>query len=517
MLGAVWSEAEMATNPIGTALIEKVPVAVAGSQHFFIRNRGLAGIGMPIISPVGSIDGVFAIIGDAAVAQTHAAPLIELSVASIENLLVKTGSDGTVLLRLHSCATVLGSPFEALALWSGDGHLLAWNRRFAGFCEALPLPGLAFSDCFGHDWKALLEHGARPGGKPLTLHTRGGRLLQARVDLRRLPEPCISESEAALPASLRPGARGLEALGSEDPRMAAAIRRATCIAGNDIPLLIEGETGSGKEWFAQAFHHSSKRRQGPFIAVNCAAIPASLIEAELFGYLDGAFTGARRVGALGKIREAHGGTLFLDEIGDMPLALQAVLLRVLETRRVIPLGSMVEEAVDIGLVCASHHPLRQLVSRGIFRADLFFRLSGMTVVLPPLRERSDFDWVVRRMLAEEGRGKSICVAPESLRLLRGYSWPGNLRQLRNVLRLCVAMLGEARILTPDLLPSEICEAAGAAEPGGRRLQAVQAQAIQATLERHGGNISAAARELGITRTTLYRKLGAERNLAAVGP
>ena len=155
MPGAVWSEAEMATNPIGTALIEKMPVMVAGSQHFFIRNRGLAGIGMPIISPVGGIGGVFAIIGDAAVAQTHAAPLIELSVASIENLLVKTGSDGTVLLRLHSCATVLGSPFEALALWSGDGHLLAWNRRFAGFCETLLLPGLAFSDCFGHDWKDL--------------------------------------------------------------------------------------------------------------------------------------------------------------------------------------------------------------------------------------------------------------------------------------------------------------------------------------------------------------------------
>lgn len=516
MPGAVWSEAEMATNPVGTALIEKMPVAVAGNQHFFIRNRGLAGIGMPIISSVGGIDGVFAIIGDAAVAQTHAAPLIELSVSSNENLLVKTGSDGTVLLRLHSCATVLGSPFEALALWSGDGHLLAWNRRFAGFCETLPVPDLAFSDCFDHDWKTLLEHGARRA-KPLTLHTRGGRLLQVRVNLRRLPEPCIPESEATLPASLRPGVRGLEALGSGDPRMAAAIRRATCIAGNDIPLLIEVETGSGKEWFAQAFHHNSKHRQGPFIAVNCAAIPASLIEAELFGYLNGAFTGARRGGALGKIREAHGGTLFLDEIGDMPLALQAVLLRVLETRRVIPLGSMVEEAVDIGLVCASHHPLRQLVSRGMFRADLFFRLSGMTDVLPPLRERSDFEWVVRRILAEEGRGKSICVAPESLRLLRGYSWPGNLRQLRNVLRLCVAMLGETGVLTSDLLPEEISEPATGAEHGSRRLQVVQVQAIQATLERHGGNISAAARELGITRTTLYRKLGAERNLAAVRP
>lgn len=515
--GAVWSEAVMATNPIGTALIEKAPVAVAGGQHFFIRNRGLNGVAMPIVSPVADIEGVLAIVGDIAVAQTHAAPLIDLSVASIENLLLKNRRDGAILLRLHSCASVLGSPYEALSLWHQNGYLLAWNRRFAEYCAIPPALRLPFAECFEEHWQSVLHHGVRQGLQAFSILARGRRPVYARVDFRPGSWQSAVPDTALPPATPRPDGRALDSLDGEDPRMAAAIRRATRIAGNDIPLLIEGETGSGKEWFALAFHHSSKRRHGPFIAVNCAAIPASLIEAELFGYLDGAFTGARRVGALGKIREAHGGTLFLDEVGDMPLALQAVLLRVLETRRVTPLGSMVEQAVDIAVVCASHHPLQQLVSRGLFRADLFFRLSGMTVLLPALRERSDFDLVACRILAEEGKGRRICIAPEAFRLLRRYTWPGNLRQLRNVLRLGVAMLGDSGILTPDLLPLEICEAAGEVAQGNSRLQTVQAQAIQATLARHGGNISAAARELGITRTTLYRKLGKERSRIAVGP
>jgi transcriptional regulator of acetoin/glycerol metabolism len=298
----------------------------------------------------------------------------------------------------------------------------------------------------------------------------------------------------------------LDELGNDDPRMAEAIRRARRIAECDIPLLIQGETGSGKEWFAQAFHQSGARRGGPFVAVNCAAIPATLIEAELFGHVDGAFTGARRSGARGKIREANGGMLFLDEIGDMPLALQAVLLRVLETRRVAPLGGDGEEPVDFALVCASHQPLRELVDHGHFRADLFFRLSGMTVSLPPLRERQDFDRVVRRMLAEEAASRGLRIAPAALDLLRRHDWPGNLRQLRNVLRLAVALLGDERLLTPEFLPTEILDSGSRPGHGESGLRAVQNRLVRETVERHGGNISAAARELGITRTTLYRKL-----------
>jgi transcriptional regulator of acetoin/glycerol metabolism len=202
--------------------------------------------------------------------------------------------------------------------------------------------------------------------------------------------------------------------------------------------------------------------------------------------------------------------LFLDEIGDMPLNLQAVLLRVLETRRVAPLGGGPEESVDIGLVCASHHPLRELMALGTFRSDLFFRLSGMTVSLPALRERSDFAVLVRALLDEESTGAGVTLSAEALSILKCHPWPGNLRQLRNALRLAIAMMGDdGSQLRPEHLPQEILdEISGSSAPSAESLglRAAEIRMVQEAVARHDGNVSAAARELRITRTTLYRKL-----------
>lgn len=303
--------------------------------------------------------------------------------------------------------------------------------------------------------------------------------------------------------------KNLAQLAQGDPAMAEAIRRALCIVDKDIPLLIQGETGAGKEVFAAAFHGSSQRAAAPFIAVNCAAIPANLIEAELFGYVAGAFTGASLNGAPGKLREANGGTLFLDEIGDMPASLQAVLLRVLETRRVTPLGGGKETALDIAIVCASHRPLRQLVQEGQFRSDLFYRLNGLTVVLPPLRHRHDLPQLCYTLLQEELPGQRIHLAPSTLELLQAYPWPGNVRQLRNVLRVALALKEAGDTLLPEHLPQEFMEDSSDLPPTSRKLRQAEQQWIKATVEHHAGNISATARELGITRTTLYRKLRQE--------
>lgn len=301
----------------------------------------------------------------------------------------------------------------------------------------------------------------------------------------------------------------LDGLDQGDPAMTTAIRRARCVLDKDIPLLIQGETGSGKEVFAQAFHHSSKRTAAPFVALNCAAIPANLIEAELFGYVEGAFTGAARQGSPGKLREANGGTLFLDEIGDMPAALQVVLLRVLETRKVSPLGGGKEVPLDIALICASHRPLKELVAQGSFRADLYYRLNGLTLYLPPLRERTDLPALCRRIVRDEAGNRRINLSGETLMALGRHPWPGNIRQLRNVLRVSLALMGDETQLTPAHLPGEFLEE-GQQNPGtGRKLRKAERELVQATVERHGGNISAAARELGITRTTLYRKLKPE--------
>jgi transcriptional regulator with PAS, ATPase and Fis domain len=189
----------------------------------------------------------------------------------------------------------------------------------------------------------------------------------------------------------------LASLDTGDPQVAAVIAKVRKVIGKDIPILITGETGTGKELLAQAIHNDSPRRDGPFVAVNCASIPETLIESELFGYEEGAFTGARRKGALGKLVQANGGTLFLDEIGDMPYPLQVRLLRVLQERIVNPLGSAKSIPVDISVVCATHRSLREMIAQNLFREDLYYRLNGLVVKLPPLRERTDLAVVIEKI------------------------------------------------------------------------------------------------------------------------
>jgi transcriptional regulator with PAS, ATPase and Fis domain len=246
--------------------------------------------------------------------------------------------------------------------------------------------------------------------------------------------------------------------------------------------------------------------------VNCAAIPEALIESELFGYEEGAFTGARRKGAAGRIMQAHGGTLFLDEIGDMPLALQARLLRVLEERKVLPLGGARPVVVDIELVCATNHDLRKRIAEGLFREDLYYRLNGLVVKLPPLRERSDLDAIVAQLLASETQSRRV--ADEVLRLFRRHAWPGNLRQLASLLRTAALMAGDKDEIGLHHLPDDFLDDFGAAPaaqaPAGAgtnaRLEELELSAILRTLDAHGGNVSAAARALGVSRNTIYRKL-----------
>ncbi len=319
----------------------------------------------------------------------------------------------------------------------------------------------------------------------------------------------------------------LARLDTGDPRMAEAIRRAGRVEGRDIPLLVLGESGVGKELFAKAFHNGGPQREGVFVAVNCAAIPEHLIESELFGYVGGAFTGARREGFAGKLRQANGGTLFLDEIGDMPLGLQSRLLRVLQERCVTPLGSSRTLPVSFALVCATHCNLAEAVRSGTFRQDLYYRINGLAVTLPPLRERSDIDRLVRILLDMETEGqRAVDVAPDVLAFFRRYPWPGNLRQLHNSLRVALALLDDSEsIIASEHLPEELfaLESDGDEQPrpppaaretvgtphagSDESLRSLERRTIEEVLADEGGNVSAAARRLGISRNTLYRKLG----------
>src|SRR5579885_1373866 len=247
----------------------------------------------------------------------------------------------------------------------------------------------------------------------------------------------------------------LEELAGEDAQMLRNIRCAHRIADTNVSVLIQGPTGSGKEAFAHAMHLASRRAGRPFIAVNCAAIPETLIESELFGYKSGAFTGARREGLRGRIVQSSGGTLFLDEIGDMPLALQSRLLRVLEEREVLPLGSEGAIAVDLHVLAASHRNLREMIARGTFREDLYYRLNGITLELPALCERTDKERLIQHALAAEtGNGRPAAIERDALQRLLAYSWPGNVRELRNVIRTALAICDGGVVRALDL-PREI--------------------------------------------------------------
>jgi transcriptional regulator with PAS, ATPase and Fis domain len=306
--------------------------------------------------------------------------------------------------------------------------------------------------------------------------------------------------------------QGPETLAGGNQRYARAVRMARQGLQNGLPVLLLGETGSGKEVLARSLHQSGARSGKPFVAVNCAAIPEGLIESELFGYREGAFTGSRRGGMAGRLQQAHGGTLFLDEIGDMPLALQARLLRVLQERKVAPLGACEEQEIDIALICATHQNLKRQVEDRLFREDLYYRINGISVCLPALREREDIAELISGLLAKLG-GPGVSLDSALSALLANYHWPGNLRQLEMVLRTALAMReeGEQRLgllHLPDSMLEEL-NATGCAQSS--RIRDNELELIRQSVDRHQGNISAAAEDLGISRATLYRKLKQLRN------
>ena len=289
-----------------------------------------------------------------------------------------------------------------------------------------------------------------------------------------------------------------------------------------IPILIEGETGTGKEVVAKALHESSERRDKAFVAINCAAIPESLIESELFGYAAGAFTGGRSKGMKGLIAQADGGTLFLDEIGDMPLHLQTRLLRVLAEKEVTPLGSDKAQAIRLTVVAASHRDLRKLIAEGLFREDLYYRLCGAILYLPPLRQRRDKVYLIERLAAEEAAemGGSVDIDPQAMSVLCAHPWPGNVRQLRNVLRFSLAV-SDAGIIRIDDLPGELMEPAELAQVPAQARPALAETSSEAdrlrwrdqeglwleeSLKRHKWCVTAAAEELGLCRATIYRRM-----------
>ncbi|MDF1485276.1 sigma-54-dependent Fis family transcriptional regulator [Ramlibacter sp. H39-3-26] len=531
--GVGWSEQSKGTNAIGTALACGAPLQVHAGQHYLRANHFLTCSCAPILDPQGRIIGALDVSGDHRSQSKHTVALVRMSVQMVENHLLGKLFEGAVRLRFHARAEFLGTLMEGMAAFTPDGRFLSANRS-GQFQLGMGLPALqahTFSSLFGLDMGALLAHCRQAAVGALVLQLPGGVKVVAQAEFRPragmalpLAEPMGTPMDvpAARPAVAPPrpaGLSGLRYLQTGDAQLAQALDRVAKVLGRDVATLILGETGTGKELLARAIHHDSPRRAGPFVAVNCASIPETLIESELFGYEDGAFTGARRRGSVGRIAQAHGGTLFLDEIGDMPLAMQARLLRVLQERSVAPLGGARQIDVDVAVVCATHRNLREMMAAGSFREDLYYRLNGLVVRLPPLRERTDLPVIVERLLrAQDGQGAQPAarVAPEVMALFQAHPWPGNLRQLANVLRIAALLAEGAPAIGREHLPEDFWDSQApapsmpapvAAAPA--RLRQVRGDAFDEALARHGGNVSQAARALGVSRNTVYRHLRAK--------
>ena len=526
--GAVWTEEARGTNAIGTALVEAAPLRVEGAEHFLEANGFLTCAASPIFSPQGQLLGVLDISGDQRQAQAHTLGLVTTAARMIENRWLLAHHQRDWRLHFHTQAEGVGSAAEGIVALAPDGTLLGGNRA------AMQALKIAAAD-WGHlRWSDISPQPLAPrthGDAVHALALHSGRTLFARLMLSnkellartsRAPEPVFIQN--TVPTV--PQADALAQLDTGDERWRTAADRARRTWGKGIALLVLGESGVGKELFARALHDSSDRRSRAFVAINCAAIPEHLIEAELFGYESGAFTGARRDGQIGRLREAQGGTLLLDEIGDMPLALQTRLLRVLQERAITPLGGGKPLPLDFQLICATHHPLRDAVAQGRFRADLFYRINGLALQLPALRERSDREAITRKLLAQYNPGRSVHVHPDVAAAMAHYPWPGNLREYANALQTASALLqgDEATIAwshLPDDLAHELLryrDGAPADRPSlalahsqpvalpTADLKSLSHQAIAQALQQCRGNVSQAAKQLGISRQTMYRRL-----------
>jgi sigma-54 dependent transcriptional regulator, acetoin dehydrogenase operon transcriptional activator AcoR len=529
--GVAWSERSKGTNAIGTAIAEKTATLVHADQHYLAANHFLTCSAAPITDHKGNVVGVLDVSGDQRSFHKHTMALVRMSALMIENQLFAATFDDSITLHFHARPEFVGTLMEGIASFTPGGRFLSANRNglFQLGLSFSALQSHTFSSLFGMPVSAMFDHyrTAAPGLLNLCMHS--GVRVYGRAQLRLLNEAQALSSNnerpsgaaAAQAAQAQHAARrlsGLRYLNTGDPQLEQVIAKVNKVLGRDIPILIMGETGTGKELLAQAIHNDSPRSMSPFVAVNCASIPETLIESELFGYEDGAFTGARKKGAIGKILQANGGTLFLDEIGDMPFGLQARLLRVLQERMVTPLGSDKSIPVNVELICATNHNLRDRIARGLFREDLYYRLNGLVVKLPPLRERTDLETVVKKILAAESNGGSYTVSEEVLFMFMRHKWPGNFRQLTNLLRTAIIMADDEHEISLRHMPDDFLDDIDGHPVAvsdmntdkmiatGANLEQMEHSAILKSLEAHGGNVSATARALGVSRNTIYRKV-----------
>lgn len=526
-LGSDWSEAYAGTCAVGTALRDDVALTCHRTDHFDASHIGLTCTAAPIRDPDGHRMAVLNISAldspHEPASQTFGQHLVLLYARMIEDAYFLRRYRNHYILRCDSSREFVRVSGRYLIALEENGTVIAANTPARALLEPKPpvAPATCVTEVFDCDLRDLWDLPYRSEDQIRAFRAYPtdeilfATLIQPSRSLARQREDRIANTEEAVPA--------LDCLAADDPAMRRTLAMAKKLRNQPINLLITGETGTGKERLAQALHQSSVRSEGRFVALNCSAIPEALIESELFGYHGGAFTGGRQKGREGLVQQADGGTLFLDEIGDMPLHLQTRLLRVLAEQEVQPLGADRAVPVRLRVVAATHQDLPARIAEGLFREDLYYRLNGAALWLPPLRERTDQEYVIDCVYAELTRDQSDAprLRGDAVSALLAYPWPGNIRELINALAFALATATGHEIKASDLPqpaasphrphPSvrgdlKARSALAGALPSATRATEAEAETLARVLRAHRWNVSAAARALGVSRPTIYRRM-----------
>lgn len=523
--GGNWSEAIKGTNAIGTCLVEGKPIQILAREHYCQPNHFLTCSASPIFNPDGILLGSLDITGDCKAHNPHTLALVVASVNAIENQLrlhkatnklytaykfantmLESTTDGILsidsnglITQLNSCAARL----LGLNLKESIGkHIETTFKKSSMILQALS----SGAECREHeividDFGKKLSHSVTP------LRDDLGNSIGALAVLKEVKEKHSAKKNHA------PSAKYVfDDIFGESESVAKSIKWAKIASRSPSTVLLTGESGTGKELFAQAIHNASPRKDRAFIAINCAALPETLIESELFGYEEGSFTGSKKGGQIGKFELANGGTIFLDEVGDIPLLTQVKLLRVIQEKKISRIGSASEIAVDIRIIAATHKDLKEEVAAGNFRKDLYYRLNVIAICIPPLRERTDDLALLARhfvkKLSEKLGRDNISVSDDFIDKIRSYCWPGNIRELENAIERAINLVEDSGTITAEFLFFDNAPPARIEEKVTeiKSLRDIEKDTIVNALNLYKGNILKVSAKLGIGRNTLYRKI-----------
>lgn len=522
------------TNALGIALITGEPIQVLGGEHYIQQYHKLTSSACPIKDKNGQILGVLSITGNYELVHPHTLGMVVAAAEAIEKEIKLEERNRELKLINERFYQITESIFEGIIRIDSTGSIVSINRF------ARKLLSFKEEDIVGKDFKYILSSDNRAEiikgistcrkyeEEEIYFKTRTGRKKTCIANVtpiksingKELDGAVITLREVKMVHSLVNKIVGANAkftfndiLGNSDS-IKQAIKMASISANTNTTILLQGESGTGKEMFAQAIHNESDRRDYPFVFLNCGAIPRELVSSELFGYIEGAFTGAKRGGHPGKFELADGGTIFLDEIGDMPLDAQVSLLRVLEDRKIVRVGGHDVISIDVRVIAATNKDLSEEIELGNFRKDLFYRINVMTINTPSLRERKEdikifIDYFLDKF--SKSIGKNIKGVGQSFyKGMVNYNWPGNVRELQNVIQTVVNVAENNSVLTYKNIPSyirpkELSEDSNSKKPL-LTLDEIEKGAISKTIQELNGNIAAAAKVLGIGRSTMYRKM-----------